>query len=365
MFPVVRPRSGPVSAGFVAAALGLAAFLVSPAAFAQVSREYTVSGDEVSIYNMIGEVRVVRGTGSSVKVEVTLGGDDAGDLRVETGTIAGRQTLRVIYPGDRFVYSGLGRGSNTQIIVNDDGTFGGGRNSRGRRVRISGGGDGLEAWADLTISVPDRKSLAVHQAVGGISASRVNADLMLDTSAAPVEATGIRGKLSIDVGSGRVTVSDVEGGPVSLDTGSGRVFVSGIRSSSLVIDTGSGEIEGSNIHVEDLNMDTGSGSIDLDGLSATKVLLDTGSGSVDIELDSDVENLVIDTGSGGVTLAVPDDLGAELRVSTGSGGIDVSVPHETYRHRRSEFTGRLGDGRGDIVIETGSGGVLVAGTRGR
>jgi lia operon protein LiaG len=355
-----RSPAVPVSGLAFAVLFSLSGF--SPAAAAR----YELTGNEVSVHNLIGEVRIVAGSGSSVEVDVTLSGPDAGELRVETGAIDGRQTLRVVYPGDDFVYEPMGRGSSTQLRVRDDGTFGNGhdRDKGTRRVRIHGRGNGLEAHADLVISVPGGRNLNVNLAVGRMSASDVGANLRLDTASAPVSADGIRGALSIDVGSGNVDVSRVDGS-LDVDTGSGAVRLRDIRSDRFSVDTGSGEVTGVGITAKDVDIDTGSGEINLASMNAPVVNLDTGSGSVHVELTGDVENLSIDTGSGGVDISVPENAGAELRIETGSGGIDIDVPHESYRTRRSSFHGKIGDGEGQIVVETGSGGVRVLGARRR
>ncbi len=335
--------------------LALAALFLPAISSAQNRTRYTIPGSDVAVYNLIGETRVIRGTGTDVEVEIEWGGDDAGDLKVETGKVGGKETLRVVYPGDRFVYKKLGFMSNTQMTVNDDGTFGG-RGRSGRKVRISGRGSGFSGWADMTIKVPDGKTFALRLGVGEVSASGVNADLLLDTSASPVTAEAIRGALSIDVGSGAVHVSGIDG-DLDIDTGSGSVTMQGVKGKVLHVDTGSGNVSGSDISAADIHIDTGSGGIDIVSVRTSRVSLDTGSGGVDLGLLSDIEDLVVDTGSGHVRIAVPASLGAEVDVETGSGGVDIDVPHESHRHKRNYFHGTIGDGKGRISVETGSGGV--------
>jgi DUF4097 and DUF4098 domain-containing protein YvlB len=83
---------------------------------------------------------------------------------------------------------------------------------------------------------------------------------------------------------------------------------------------------------------------------------------VELSLTADAERVRIDTGSGGVALSIPRGFGAELEIDTGSGGIDVDVPVTARRASRRHFTGTLGDGRGTVVIDTGSGGVRIRGS---
>jgi hypothetical protein len=320
-------------------------------------QEYRIGGSDVAVYNLAGKVEVVGGGGSEVVVEVMTGGSDAGELRVLTGEIRGRETLRVVYPSDEIVYSELGRGSRMEIRVRDDGTFGD-EGRGGDRVRISGSGDGLEAWADLRIRVPPGRDFAVYLGAGEATVENVEGDLRVDTGTGSVDASGVRGSLVVDTGSGSVVVQGVDG-ELSVDTGSGSVEVSGVRGPRLEVDTGSGSVAGQGISVGSLVVDTGSGSVELSEVACSDVMVDTGSGSVELDLLDDVERLIVDTGSGGVTLTVPDDLGARVEVDSGSGGIDADLPIEIEAVRRTYLRGTIGDGRGSIEIDTGSGGIKI------
>jgi len=333
--------------------LGAAVLLaVGPGLDAQEA--YRLGSGEVAVYNLAGTVEVVGGSGSDVVVEVTVGGSDAAQLSVEVDEVRGRQTLRVVYPSDQVVYDLRGWNGNTQLNVRDDGTFGGGRG--GDRVRVSSSGRGLEAHADLRITVPAGNELAVYQAVGEITANGVSSDLRLDTHSGAVSAASIRGDLLIDTGSGSVEVEDVTG-EVSVDTGSGSVTVDQVNGGEVSIDTGSGRVRGSDITAGSVHVDTGSGGVELNRVGSADVYVDTGSGSVEVELLQDIDRLEVDTGSGSVTVRMPADVGASVEVSTGSGGIDVDLPVQVRSVRRDYLRGEIGDGRGTIVIDTGSGSI--------
>jgi hypothetical protein len=345
-------------------AAGWAVLLAPSGVGAQES--HRVAGDRVSIYNLAGRVEVVAGSGPDVVVRLTRGGADAGELSVETGPIGGRSTLRVIYPSNEILYLGRGgrngrRGNfNSELRVRPDGTFGdGGRG--GERVSVSSRGGGLEAWADLRVEVPAGKSVEVREAVGEADVRGVEGTVRLDIGSGGVTATGVRGALSLETGSGSVTVSDVEG-ELDVDTGSGSVDLTGIRGPSVLVDTGSGTVTASDIESPAVDVDTGSGNIRLERVSSADVTLDTGSGAVDVELLERVDNLMVDTGSGSVTLHLPPGVGAEIEAETGSGGIDVDVPVQIRSVKRDHLLGRIGDGRGRINIDTGSGSIrLLAG----
>src|SRR5688572_10081776 len=182
----------------------IALSMLAVPAFAQTEQR-AVKGTTVAIYNLAGRLRAVAGTGDAVTVEITRGGADASRLRVETGTLRGRETLRIVYPGDRIVYPDSRR-SRTSINVREDGTFGEGdwRDFDRDRVDIRGYGPGVEAFADLVVRVPKGQKVELFLAVGRVEVTGVEGELMVDVSAADVDVSGVKGNLVLDTGSGRV-----------------------------------------------------------------------------------------------------------------------------------------------------------------
>jgi DUF4097 and DUF4098 domain-containing protein YvlB len=335
--------------------------LAGPAVLAAQQERHSLEGDDVAIYNLAGEVSVEAGQGS-IGVLVSRGGGAAGQLRVEQGEINGRETLRVVYPSDHIVYPPLGSGSSTQLQVREDGIFGDeherDERSRSRRVTITDRGDGLEAHADLRISVPAGRQLAVHLAVGKVTVTNVNGRISVDAHNAPVTATGTQGELSVDVGSGVVRVSQIEG-DLSVDTGSGSVEVSRYHGARLSVDTGSGDVTGSELEAAELSIDTGSGDIRLTGVTAPEVSLEAGSGSVTTDLRREIHSLSVQTGSGNIAITAPPTLSASVEIETASGEIESDFPLTVTHHARDHVEGRIGDGKGTIAIETGSGGIRL------
>lgn len=350
-----------MQAGDFRHALVLLAVLATPAAAQQTSR-HTVAGDSVAIYNLVGEVRIEGGTGTAVTVEVTRVGAGAAQLRVATGPVRGRETLRVLYPDEDIIHPARNGWWNTELRVRDDGTFGDsqGRGERrsGRTVRIRSRGEGVEAAADMRITVPRGQRVAVYLGVGKAFVSNVDGQLRVDVSSADVTAERTKGELIIDTGSGEVQVTDAEG-DVNLDTGSGSVAATRVKGTSLRIDTGSGEVNATDVETGDLNIDTGSGSVDIRNARARTLRVDTGSGDVDVRLLAPPDDIEIDTGSGSVTLGVPDGYSAQVEIETGSGGIDLDFPVQVRRLESDHVIGRIGDGRGRLRIDTGSGSVRL------
>ncbi|HTE45726.1 MAG TPA: hypothetical protein VK636_10815, partial [Gemmatimonadaceae bacterium] len=64
-------------------------------------------------------------------------------------------------------------------------------------------------------------------------------------------------------------------------------------------------------------------------------------------------------GSGGVTLRLPASQGGDVNIETGSGGIESDLAVQTSHIERNALRGRIGDGRGRIKIDAGSGRVRL------
>jgi DUF4097 and DUF4098 domain-containing protein YvlB len=340
-----------------------AALLITilPAANAQTERR-SLSGERIAIYNLAGRLRVQPGSGSAVTVDITRGGRDGSRLTLASGDIRGANALRVIYPTDRIVYPNMSERSRTDLHVNGDGTFGDRNDNHGwnreDRVEIRGSGSGLEAFADLVVSVPKGQRLSVHWGVGEAIVSNVDGDLNIDVASARISTEHTRGYLNLDTGSGAVSVIDAQG-DVNLDTGSGSVQVDGVKGTELSMDTGSGSMTVANVDVKTLKGDVGSGGMRLSRIRAARINLDAGSGGIDLDLASTLEDLYVDAGSGGVTIRMPAAQGADLDIETGSGGIETDFAVQTTRFGREHLRGRIGDGKARIRIESGSGRVRL------
>jgi len=357
---MLRPTSTRVIPALLLAAGGAALAFAAPPRSGSAER-YTLTGEDVALYNLAGEVHIHATSGDRVVVDVERGGRDATRLEVATGPIGSRQTLRVRYPGDRVSYPSRSGSWRTELRVRDDGTFGDDSHrvpGAGRKVYVTSSSSGFEAHADLDIGVPAGTTLAMHLAAGDVDVTNVDGHIQVHSQTGRVNAKGVKGGLLVDTGSGSVDVNGVTG-DLDVDTGSGTVRVEQVKGGTLKVDTGSGGVDVSDARVDDLRIDTGSGHVELSEIQAGDILVDTGSGGVTVDLMSDVENLAVDTGSGGVTLYVPRNLGADFDVDTGGGNIRVDVPHQSQHVERNEARGRIGDGRGRIRVETGSGSVQI------
>jgi hypothetical protein len=343
---------------------GATALLVlATATHLEAQERYALGGERVAIYNLAGELQVVGTAGGQVTVDVRRGGSDGASLRVEVGPLDGRQTLRVVYPASRVVYEGGGgaferwRGQ-TQLTVRADGTWGGSGTGRAERVRISGRGSGMKAHADLRVGVPRGQRVDIYLGAGRIAAENVDGHVRLQTSVGGIEARRLSGSASVRTGSGNV-LFDTMRGTLDVSTGSGSVRLIAVTADSVAVRTGSGRITAEEIASDRLRVRTGSGAVRLLRSAGRDVQLTTGSGSVQAELLDPLDALRVRTGSGGVELGLASGLDAQVRIRTGSGSITMDFPVLVTTHERRALRGVVGDGRGLLDVQTGSGGVRV------
>jgi hypothetical protein len=327
---------------------------------AQQPERVSLDGREVAIYNIVGRMQVVGGSGDRVVVEVTRSGRDGSQLKLETGVVRGRSSLRVQYPSDRIYYAPMNWNGRSTFSISDDGTWGDGNRGRwdGRRIEVSSRGDGLDAHADLRVTVPKGKVLFIRHGIGETTVENVEGDLSVDVAASRVRVTHMKGSLSLDTGSGGVEVTDMTG-DLTLDSGSGGAMLDGIRGGKLNMDIGSGSLRGRDIDVSELVGDVGSGGIRLSGVKTPLLRIEAGSGSTDVELLAPATDVSIEAGSGGVTLRMPASTNASVDIETGSGGIDTDFEVKLSRIERRALRGTIGTGTGRIRIESGSGSVRL------
>lgn len=313
-----------------------------------------------AIYDLVGTIHVVRGTGSDITIDVARAGRDADKLTIATGLIGDRQTFRVLFPSDRIVYP-LGKEHHwrEEMEVNDDGTWDGNRHWHGRRVTIVPSGDGLEARADLTVHMPPGARLALYLAAGDASVSGTDGDVQADIDQASMTVDHTHGALTLDTGSGDLIVREHQG-DMMLDAGSGDVTLTNIRGERLDVDAGSGDIQATSVAYARAKLDLGSGKTTVSSVTVEDLSLDAGSGDVDVSFVGSAQRVKIDAGSGDVTLHIPKSFGADVDIDAGSGGVRSDFALDRRRDEDdTHYRGRIGAGGGQISIDSGSGTIAL------
>lgn len=296
-----------------------------------------------AVENLIGSMRITTGAGNTVRVVATIHAESqelADSLRFERKTSKkGLPLLLLQFPVEEhreYRYPGLRGNTNFQLGREDDSwNWGFGR----RDIRVSDR-SGVLLYADVEIEVPRQPLEATfYNRVGSLSASGASGRLWFDTAGGDVKLDGVSGEIVADTGSGDVKATGLKGS-LRCDTGSGNCAVDGFDGDALSLDTGSGDVSLRRVRARRIDADTGSGDVVADGL--------------------EMESLKADTGSGNVRLSLPRAMGFELRADLGGGDIDNHIADATPILRRQELVGyRRGDGRVRIDLDTGSGDVVL------
>ena len=153
--------------------------------------------------------------------------------------------------------------------------------------------------------------------------------------------TGLSARTSIRSGSGDITLDGVTG-KIDANTVSGVVEAQGLDGA---------------VHFNSV-----SGDLALAGGSVAALTASTVSGRIAADVDLTADSRVrINTVSGEVALRLPKTTSAQVTLSTAAGQVDTSFP-ELRRQERTiakSLTGTLGDGTGQLAVNTVSGGVTL------
>jgi DUF4097 and DUF4098 domain-containing protein YvlB len=338
---------------------------------------FTLSGQEISVHNLAGNLQIVAGTGTSTEVEVTRVGRDARELTISTPSPS---SLTVMYPRDEISYPGHARGSQSSVSVSEDGSFGDMRSER--TIRISSGdraaAGAMEAAADIVVrlqpgagitartAIGDTRiqnvggALNVRNTAGNISASGTRGTLDLRTASGSIEVIDADGKLSLRTASGSIEVENSRGTELQARTASGAITATSIRATSVELGTASGRIRADGVGSDSLKLTSASGSITARRAVAADVHARSASGSLDIQLDGTVRTAQLRSASGSVRLQLPPGSDVALELRSASGGVQLDAPAQITESRRGYTSATLGSGAGRVSAAASSGSVRVS-----
>ena len=147
--------------------------------------------------------------------------------------------------------------------------------------------------------------------------------------------------LELDSSNGAITVQNSQNG-MDCSTSNGAITIEDTAGDAK-LKTSNGKITVGN-HNGELDGKTSNGEIDAD------IVLPKGG------------NCFLKTSNGKITLSLPDDTSAMVEASTSNGGIEVEdLTITIITMEKKEFEGKMGEGEGNIEIETSNGAILITG----
>lgn len=237
-----------------------------------------------------------------------------------------------------------------------------------RRKGARDGGDSEEKLVKVTLF---GRTIISYGNISGFSSDGQNITL---TARIP---KGIP-KLTVNVGSGNVSVSEVEleafegtsgSGNVVLEeiiadrmkahSGSGNIRVAHAEFVSGCFETGSGNVKAEMIKGRDLKCGTGSGNVKVDAAVA-EYHLSTGSGNIKAHAVGATERVDMSTGSGSIKLELEGAKGMEATVRSGSGSIHLDWDGQDGQKVKNG-TYAYGNSACKIKANTGSGSIRISG----
>ena len=198
----------------------------------------------LEVRNLIGDIRVERGTEAGVHItaRATIDAESQAEAERLLGLIEYRTAD--IGAGSRFDVF-LSRKDFPKIYLGPAHVLWWGMSYieyLGERIRLTGDrGDAPSVRVDLVIRAPVGARLTVDTHVGDMVANGYSGELRLDGGSGLLRSTNGEGRLDLDNGSGRVEVVGHRG-EVRADTGSGSVTITDCEC-EISADTGSGSVE--------------------------------------------------------------------------------------------------------------------------
>lgn len=222
-------------------------------------------------------------------------------------------------------------------------------------VEINGG--------TLCISSNAAGYYSIGSFVEGIAQAVENNDFsqVFTVSTAVVEVPNkIYENLTVDIGSGAVTMNDVAAHKEEFDISSGSLAFYGkddFTADEVTLYLGSGKAEATNLRAQEYSLDISSGSFDINGLCGAGSLdMGSGKGTVEYsEYNGDAEFII---GSGSLDVILPNNANADITANLGSGVVKVNAAGKTATIRKSGRT-TLGSGGAEMDISVGSGRVSI------
>jgi DUF4097 and DUF4098 domain-containing protein YvlB len=232
------------------------------------------------------------------------------------------------------------------------------------------------------IIVPRRTNIRCHSSYGSLDLAEIEGSIVGRTSSGSVRARNVRGSTDLSSSYGSITCERFSEGDLTLKTSSGKIDISDATFGRCDAGTSYGSVSGRSLRGETITFRSSSGSIELIDGTADAIDLSTSYGRVAAR-PTTVGELRATSGSGSLDIVCADDCPPELtaHVKSSYGSVHFTAPptfagrvylgtnHGSVRTDRpitirgpigkTKIEGAIGEGRGNLRIETSSGSVTL------
>lgn len=219
-----------------------------------------------------------------------------------------------------------------------------------------------EDGSDLEIRVPRGSNVDVSVVSTDVTVEDIQGGLDISGVSGDMRATNVHERVDIMSVSGEIDVRDATG-RIELKSVSGDVDGTNLKG-DLHLHSVSGDILAREVENE-LDLESVSGNVEVIAGKMTVARGHTVSGDVDVSGDlHESGRFEFDSVSGSVRLRINGDVNARFDLETGSGSIRNRITSDkpkTSKYSRDESLRFVaGNGKGDVVIETRSGDIVVS-----
>ena len=128
--------------------------------------------------------------------------------------------------------------------------------------------------------------------------------------------------LSIDIGAGKLELSDITSNNFSLNQGAGKVVITNLISNNTTIDGGAGELHITSSKLQNLDLDLGAGKCYYNGILLGNNKIDQGVGELILDLQNDDYKFKVEKGLGSITVN-GNSYSEDFEVGEGTNIIDI------------------------------------------
>ncbi len=207
-------------------------------------------------------------------------------------------------------------------------------------ISVEGDPRDYDVGVNLLVRVPPTAALRAKSGEGDVRVGDMQGSVKAEASMGEVVVGNVKGKVTASTASGNVVVKGAGGG--------------------LDAQTSSGNLDLQNAQGASVTARSMSGTIKLRVISTSHLIATTMSSAVDVSIAQPFSGQAeIRSASGDLLVAIPVTSDCKVQTMTGSGPVKSSLPLKDEKHAGPNISGRLGAGKGLLLVTNDSGGIEV------